>query len=309
MSGVVSGLIFGALIVVIWWIGSRRHSSVDEVAVDRPDLAYSVYTTDFDLEIDSIDINSQLLADHEEYVPPQGVYEADISERRTSYLASLENSRRALRKQETDLSGRAVCILLDLSGSMAGRIPWVLGELRAFAEWCRENNAQCSVLGYTTRGWRGGRPRQVWIGNGRPDYPGRLCAVMHITVESFEGNGGDADWEALLDPGFLRENVDGEALRWAASALAQIDAERRTLVVISDGAPVDDSTFSENGGNFLVRDIRDAIADIERAGTLELHGVGLSYRVDEYYSSAYYVAEQGGLMRELLATVEAGESN
>lgn len=296
MSGVAAGLIWGAVIVALWWFGSRRRGEAWPIPPDRPELGYRVFNRDFDCEISADQLRAVAMADGDYGPAPQGEFETDIAKRRAIFGASLSSARSHLAATRTDMSGQAICFLLDMSGSMAGRLPKLLGELRALAEWCDANGARSSVLGFTTRGWRGGFAREAWIESGRPEYPGRLCALMHVIVVDFDTESDDLAWEQLLDPCILRENVDGEALRWAASRLGEVSAKVRKLIVLSDGAPVDDATIMANGEEFLSRDLKVAIGDILAAGTIELHGVGLCYRVVDYYPSAHHLGEGESLL-------------
>jgi cobaltochelatase CobT len=143
-----------------------------------------------------------------------------------------------------------------------------------------------AVAGFTTVGWRGGPARRQWQAAGQPKRPGRLCALLHIQYRNFDGPLSEEDIRAMAHPGVLRENVDGEAIEWAVGELMSRPERNKVLVVLSDGAPVDDSTIMENGSNFLVRHILRVIADTEKASLVRLGAVGIEYRVDGYYSSS-----------------------
>jgi len=170
------------------------------------------------------------------------------------------------------------------------------------------------ILGFTTRAWKGGQSRERWIAAGKPPNPGRLNDLRHIVYKA-----ADAPWRRarkslglMLREGILKENIDGEALAWAHSRLLARSEQRRILMVISDGAPVDDSTLSVNPGNYLERHLRDVIADIERNSPVKLVAIGIGHDVTRYYRRAVTIvdAEQlGGAMLDKLAELfeEEGE--
>jgi cobaltochelatase CobT len=169
------------------------------------------------------------------------------------------------------------------------------------------------ILGFTTRAWKGGQARERWIAAGKPPNPGRLNDLRHIVYKP-----ADAPWRRarrslglMLREGILKENIDGEALAWAHNRLLQRTEERKILMVISDGAPVDDSTLSVNPGNYLEKHLREVIRDIEKTGEVELTAIGIGHDVTRYYRRAVTIvdAEQlGGVMLERLADLFEEES-
>jgi cobaltochelatase CobT len=162
------------------------------------------------------------------------------------------------------------------------------------------------ILGFTTRMWKGGQSREAWINAGKPANPGRLNDLRHIIYKS-----ADAPWRRarkslglMLREGILKENIDGEALLWAHNRLIGRVEERKILMVISDGAPVDDSTLSVNSGTYLERHLRQMIGWIEQRSPVELIAIGIGHDVTRYYQKAVTImdAEQlGGTMVEQLA--------
>jgi cobaltochelatase CobT len=167
------------------------------------------------------------------------------------------------------------------------------------------------ILGFTTRQWKGGQAREAWLKAGRPANPGRLNDLRHIVYK-----GADAPWRRarrnlglMMREGLLKENIDGEALEWAHKRLTGRSEARKILVVISDGAPVDDSTLSVNPSNYLERHLRDVIAMIERKRAVELIAIGIGHDVTRYYRRAVTItdAEQlaGALTDQLAALFEA----
>jgi cobaltochelatase CobT len=162
------------------------------------------------------------------------------------------------------------------------------------------------ILGFTTRAWKGGASREEWLAAGKPPKPGRLNDLRHIIYK-----GADAPWRRarrnlglMMREGLLKENIDGEALLWAYNRLMARPEQRRILMVISDGAPVDDSTLSVNSGNYLERHLRDTISYIEDKSPVELLAIGIGHDVTRYYKRAVTIvdAEQlGGAMTDQLA--------
>lgn len=299
----LSGLVWAVVIVGLWFIGAVLSKRRPRGVPDRPDLPYSPFTREFDLTLPSDAVQRQLAADGVEGEAPRGSEMEDLGARVARFDVATAEAAVRLAGLDRQLDGQAILFLLDLSGSMVRRLPDVLGELRAIHSWLTARDANCSILGFTTRGWRGGLARQKWQVAGRPPYPGRLCALMHIEIAAFGRITSEEDWNALLRPDVLRENVDGEAIRWGAGVLGKEPATTRRLFVLSDGAPVDDSTLSENGPNYLWRDLTDAIGEVESAGEIELVGVGLSHRVDALYRRSAYVNDHAHLTATLMPII------
>jgi cobaltochelatase CobT len=212
-------------------------------------------------------------------------------------------------KREKDMEFRdtVVSLLIDNSGSMRGR-PITVAAMSAdiLARTLERCGVKVEVLGFTTRMWKGGQSRERWLANGKPANPGRLNDLRHIIYK-----GADAPWRRarkslglMLREGILKENIDGEALLWAHERLLARPEQRRILMVISDGAPVDDSTLSVNPGNYLERHLREVIDWIETRSPVELVAIGIGHDVTRYYRRAVTIvdAEQlGGTMMEKLA--------
>jgi cobaltochelatase CobT len=212
-------------------------------------------------------------------------------------------------KREKDIEFRdtVVTLLIDNSGSMRGR-PISIAAICAdiLARTLERCSVKVEILGFTTKAWKGGQSRERWISEGKPAQPGRLNDLRHIIYKA-----ADSPWRRarkslglMLREGLLKENIDGEALLWAYTRLLGRPEQRRILMVISDGAPVDDSTLSVNPGNYLERHLREVIAGIERSRTVELIAIGIGHDVTRYYSRAVTIvdAEQlGGTMMEKLA--------
>jgi len=209
-------------------------------------------------------------------------------------------------ERETEFRDTVVTLLIDNSGSMRGR-PITVAAMSAdiLARTLERCAVKVEILGFTTRAWKGGQAREKWLAEGKPPGPGRLNDLRHIIYKA-----GDAPWRRarknlglMLREGILKENIDGEALLWAHNRLIARTEQRRILMVISDGAPVDDSTLSVNPGNYLERHLRDVIQWIERYSPVELVAIGIGHDVTRYYSRAVTIvdAEQlGGTMMEKL---------
>ncbi len=212
-------------------------------------------------------------------------------------------------KQEKDTEFRdtVVSLLLDNSGSMRGR-PITVAATCAdiLARTLERCGVKVEILGFTTRAWKGGQSRESWLGGGKPANPGRLNDLRHIIYKS-----ADAPWRRsrrnlglMMREGLLKENIDGEALEWAHGRLLARPEQRRVLMVISDGAPVDDSTLSVNSGNYLERHLRHIIDQIETRSPVELIAIGIGHDVTRYYRRAVTIVdaeELGGAMTDKLA--------
>jgi len=193
----------------------------------------------------------------------------------------------------TPLRNIAISFLLDHSGSLRGEKCCLMAATVGIASECLTRlNVRHEILGFTTRSWHGGESRRKWISAGQPNAPGRLCDLLHIVYRTFQGEEPLA-YEALqlmADPRILKENVDGEAVLWAIERLEREAAARHVLVVISDGAPVDDSTLLFNGPNILDDHLRLVTSKITGDHRIELYGVGLHYKMFRYYPQ-YCVVE------------------
>ncbi|MFT8711660.1 cobaltochelatase CobT-related protein [Komagataeibacter rhaeticus] len=218
------------------------------------------------------------------------------------------------RERDTDFRDTVVTLLIDNSGSMRGRpisVAAMCGDILARTlERCA---VKVEVLGFTTRAWKGGRSREAWIQAGKPENPGRLNDLRHIVYKA-----ADMPWRRarrnlglMLREGLLKENIDGEALLWAQRRLATRAEARRILMVISDGAPVDDSTLSANPGSYLENHLREVIAHIETRTTTELLAIGIGHDVTRYYRRAVTITdpeELGGTMMKKLSELFAEEA-
>jgi cobaltochelatase CobT len=210
-------------------------------------------------------------------------------------------------ERDTEFRDTVVSLLIDNSGSMRGRpiaIAAICGDI--LARTLERCGVATEILGFTTRGWKGGQSREAWLAAGRPANPGRLNDLRHIIYKRADEPYRHArrSLGLMMREGLLKENIDGEALLWAHNRLIGRPEERRILMVISDGAPVDDSTASANGGAYLERHLRQVIGWIEKRSSVELIAIGIGHDVTRYYSRAVTImdADQlAGAMIEQLA--------
>ncbi len=304
------------------------------------DPNYAVYATDFDEEIRAEDLADPAELDRlrayldQQLEPLKGAVSrlANKLQRRLqaqqnrSWLFDLEegilDAGRLARvvanpttplsfKQEKDTEFRdtVVTLLLDNSGSMRGR-PISIAAICAdvLARTLERCDVKVEILGFTTRAWKGGQSRERWLAQGRPQQPGRLNDLRHIIYK-----GADAPWRRvrsnlglMMKEGLLKENIDGEALEWAHRRMLARPEARRILMVISDGAPVDDSTLSVNPANYLEKHLRDVIAMVEKRRLVELIAIGIGHDVTRYYERAVTITDVeqlAGAMTEQLASL------
>ncbi|MEO3477195.1 cobaltochelatase subunit CobT [Phaeobacter sp. CAU 1743] len=213
------------------------------------------------------------------------------------------------REKDTEFRDTVVTLLLDNSGSMRGR-PISIAAICAdvLARTLERCNVKVEILGFTTRAWKGGMAREAWLNEGRPQQPGRLNDLRHIIYK-----GADVPWRRahpnlglMMKEGLLKENIDGEALEWAHRRMVGRPEARKILMVISDGAPVDDSTLSVNPANFLEKHLRDVIAMVEKKKLVELLAIGIGHDVTRYYDRAVTITDVeqlAGAMTEQLAAL------
>ncbi len=212
-------------------------------------------------------------------------------------------------EKDTEFRDTVVTLLLDNSGSMRGR-PISIAAICAdvMARTLERCDVKVEILGFTTKAWKGGQSREAWLKEGRAPTPGRLNDLRHIIYKS-----ADAPWRRtrpnlglMMKEGLLKENIDGEALEWAYRRMVNRPEQRKVLMVISDGAPVDDSTLSVNPANYLEKHLRDVIAMIEKRKGVELAAIGIGHDVTRYYERAVTITDVeqlAGAMTEQLASL------
>ncbi len=276
--------------------------------------SYRVFTREFDREVISTDLKSVL-----GYVSSK--YEAELEEawssfseglqawRTKAHLFGLEASERI--KSDVDeraLADTVVSILIDHSGSMRGQsIILAAAAADVSADFLCNLGVSVEILGFTTTSWKGGKARQKWLRIGKPRHPGRLCDLLHIIYRDADDRrpgAGGWNFKPMLRPDLLKENVDGEALEWAVRRLRARPERSKILLVVSDGAPVDDSTLLANDLNILDQHLKDVIHDIEASTDVRVAGLGIGFDVSRYYSSAVTIETAKDLGQAMLGLIE-----
>jgi cobaltochelatase CobT len=310
--------IIAVLILSFWFVflgvrGPRRRAT--RVPDGRADEPYRIFTRDYDLELKAVDIAEALPGitrdwgnTHLQATPAAWALATDRtraivaahSEFVADQLPKLRIAMGAL-----DPAQVAIALLVDQSGSMRGEpIANVAAVTDLLTRLIGGLGARSEVLGFSTAGWRGGRAFQHWKESGRPKRPGRLCALQHIVYKSAEETVLSQDArDAMVCPDLLRENVDGEAVLWAQSRLDELPVQHRLLLVISDGAPVDDATLSFNGPSILSRHIRKVVPELEAAGLI-IGGLGINYRVEAFYPRSEAATELDDLPEAAIRVLE-----
>ena len=198
------------------------------------------------------------------------------------------------KEKDLDFKDTVVTLLIDNSGSMRGR-PITIAALCAdiLSRTLERCSVKVEILGFTTKNWKGGKSREYWNNNNKPRNPGRLNDLMHIIYKN-----ADTQWRQskknlglMLKEGLLKENIDGEAISWAFSRLKKREEERKILMVISDGAPVDDSTLSVNSGDFLEKHLKKIVKFIENKSDVEILAIGIGHDVSRYYNKAIKITD------------------
>jgi cobaltochelatase CobT len=307
--------IWATLLGGLLWLFLGRRSKVSGTVPDGPaDEPYYVYTKVYDLTLVAREVPRKFAADA--FLADKGW----LSHDRTvwdSQVGVARDIRRAIPDRlgfdiaasfkHWNAADWAICFLIDHSGSMRDDpIVHTAASVRWMSDQLVSAGAKVSVRGFSTVGWRGGRPAEDWVRNGRPNRPGRLCELMHIDYQFFGETITDQDWEVMLNPDVLRENVDGEALEWAATRLKERPERHRLLVMLSDGAPVDDATLTHNGPSFLQRHLLSIIDHIEVEGKITLAALGIGFDVGRYYRrsrSTTDLAEMPNTMVGLIADI------
>ncbi|MEM7070952.1 MAG: cobaltochelatase subunit CobT [Pseudomonadota bacterium] len=218
-------------------------------------------------------------------------------------------------EKETEFKDTIVCLLIDNSGSMRGR-PITIASLSAdiLAKTLEQCGVKVEMLGFTTSRWKGGLSRENWVEAGRPARPGRLNDLLHIIYKSADEPYRRAKGKIalMLREGLLKENIDGEAIEWAHKRLLARPEERRILMVVSDGAPVDDSTLSVNENNYLDQHLRKQIEKVENRSEVQLMAIGIGHDVTRYYRNAVTILDvehlAGAMMSQLSELFEREKS-
>ena len=306
--------------------------------LDGPDGRYHIYTNEFDEEIDASELadpaeltrlRSMLdtqLGSHQAIITKLAnrLQRKVMAQQRRSWEFGLDEGildpTRLARiianptvplsykaEKETEFRDTVVTILIDNSGSMRG-FPIALAAMSAdiISRTLERCAVKVEILGFTTRAWKGGKSRDLWMEQGRPAEPGRLNDIRHIIYKAADApmRRTRKNLGLMLKEGILKENIDGEALVWAHNRLAKRPEARKILMVISDGAPVDDSTLSVNPSNILEADLRNVIHWIENSSNVELTAIGIGHDVTRYYKKAMCIADADQLAKALIEQLE-----
>ena len=216
------------------------------------------------------------------------------SSKLTRIIIDPYNSLSFKKEKDYEFKDTIVTLLIDNSGSMRGR-PITIAALCAdiLSRTLERCSVKVEILGFTTKNWKGGKSREEWNKNGKPKNPGRLNDLRHIIYK-----GADIHWRQskknlglMLKEGLLKENIDGEAITWAYNRLNKRKEERKILMVISDGAPVDDSTLSVNSGDFLEKHLKNTVRFIENKSDVEILAIGIGHDVSRYYKKAIKITD------------------
>ena len=314
-----------------------NQSWLESLVGQTSNFTYKVYTRNFDEEIKAEDLCSpeeilRLRKHLDQLMGPSKSTISKLAHRLQRFLMAQQNRSWEFNKEEgmldsarlhkiitdpltplsykiekdTEFRDTSVSILVDSSGSMRGRSMTVAAICADIISTTLERcNVKTEVLGFTTKQWKGGESRKLWMEDGKPENPGRLNDIRHIIFKSADTpwRRGQKNFGLMLREGLLKENVDGEALIWAHDRLARRQEQRKILMVISDGAPVDDSTLSTNPTNFLDLHLRQVIHSIETQSEVNLIAIGIGHDVTRYYKNAVTIhraEELGGAMLEQL---------
>jgi hypothetical protein len=248
-----------------------------------PKSEYYVFTSKFDEIISA----AELVAAPDDLLQSHTALSTQVRRFKKVHAALLKS----LVSSRSTAESIAVTVLLDNSGSLRGTpIACMAAWTFILEEWCESVGIKLEILGYTTRAWKGGQSRDLWLANGKPRSPGRLNDLRHIIYKSFEeaSENSLARLSVMLREGILKENIDGEALAWAYGRLEKQRADRHILIILSDGAPVDDSTLSVNPGNFLEKHLISMAEWLEAKPNLEFLPIGIGFKPN-YYRDAQEV--------------------
>lgn len=277
---------------------------------------YKVYTRDFDMVVKAEHLDKILGP-----LPPKAraaldeawnEFQSGLASWKTKlHVSALEAADRLRDPNPDHLRDSVVTLLVDQSGSMRGQaMLMAAASVDVARNFLAHLGCRVEVLGFTTASWRGGRARRRWLTRLRwPRRPGRLCELLHIVyadAEDCRASTGNWNFRAMLRPDLPKENVDGEALEWAANRLGARAEPRKILIVLSDGAPVDDATLAANGLDYLDRHLRAVIQSIESTKSIELAAIGIGFDVSRYYARACIVqspSDLGGALIRLLEDV------
>jgi len=271
---------------------------------------YRSYTTQFDREVSARELDTVLgplsPSDRLALDDAWQALQTGLLPWKTRLLITASEVSAQLRTELTDgaCEDTAVALLIDQSGSMRGqKMLFTAASADIAQEFLATLGITCEVLGFTTSRWRGGRSRSRWTWRFRPSHPGRLNDLLHIVYRSADdtrASTGSWHLRQMLRPDLPKENIDGEALLWAARRLRRLPQRNKHLIVISDGAPVDDSTILANSPTYLPDHLQHVVQSINKAGDIRLATIGLGYQTHKYFAASVYVEAPDELGRSLI---------
>lgn len=277
-------------------------------------IGYRAYTTKFDREIRANEIDSVLGSlRHDQLAALDSAWETlqtDLLPWRTGLhlIAADASSRIRAALTEAERHDTAISLLFDQSGSMRGqRMLFSAATADVVQEFLLTLGMTCEVSGFTTSRWRGGRSRSRWNWRFRPRNPGRLNDLLHVIYQDAEdrrASTGRWDYRQMLRPDLPKENIDGEAIQWAAHRLSTLPNKRKILIVLSDGAPVDDATLTENRPDYLGDHLREVVENLVADGDIRIAAMGIGYRVHLFYPTSSYVEAPSELGAALITMIE-----
>jgi cobaltochelatase CobT len=285
------------------WLWSRSRASA---AASSSAAGYRAFTTEHDVEIRAERLAEVIGSSGDQAFRRNAAQldEAIAEWRLAADIAAIDCTDQVTAANPDDaLKDTVASLLIDHSGSMKGqRAILAIAVAEVAADFWHRLGIRYEVLGFTTRSWKGGWSRHTWRWTGAPRRPGRLCDLLHIIYRSADDKspGAPRTIRNLIRPELLKENVDGEAVQWAAQRLRNRPEKRKLLIVVSDGAPVDDSTLSANDPEFLDRHLREVVASINDADDVRLAGIGLDYELFRYYSEHVVVRSKDDLAKGVL---------
>ena len=265
---------------------------------------YTTFTTEFDVEIDATQLDDVIgVGDKSERAQAvKGYKEESAPWKAAAGDAMSEVLEAGTGIETTKPDDVVICLLLHHSGSMRGTIePYACAVAEITADCWSQIGVRFEILGFTTSSWQGGASRKAWLAKYRPLYPGRLCDLLHVVYRTADSSqkGAPQSIHNMLRGDLLKENVDGEAILWAAERLRARPESQKILVVVSDGAPVDDSTLASNYPSILENHIRKVITELETGDEIEIAAIGLGYDVDRYYKHSIKVMKPEDLSETL----------
>lgn len=294
---------------VVWSVMASHHAH-----------DYRVFTTKFDREVGWQELDDVLGPLSEQHAKALGVSWAEFEAALTASNETPASQAPPDSSKACSSSQRIITLLLDQSGSMRGQpMAIAVAALVQAVRKLRAAGCRVEILGFTTASWKGGRPRKRWKWLLRPHRPGRLCEILHIIYRDADDESSEiphAAIKSMLRPDLPKENVDGEAVAWAAGRLLARPEAAKTLVVLSDGSPVDDSTQQANGPLYLDDHLRSVLESIKQEGQIQIAAVGIGYDVGGWYPESIFVQSVADLalslssfLDRLLKTPPAGLSN